>query len=57
MVVRAVNYDELHAPRNTIDQLLDTHPPPDDLDIDEARNVNEKHQYAIQAIIANQLSS
>jgi hypothetical protein len=57
MVVRAVNYDELHAPRNTIDQLIDTYPPPSDLDVDEARSVHDKHKYAIQAIIANQLGS
>ena len=47
MVVR-VKYDERRAPRNTIDQLLDANPMADDLDIEESRIINEKHQYAIQ---------
>jgi len=56
-MVVSVKYDELHAPRNTIDQLLTAFPPPDDLNVEEGRILSEKHYYAIQAVIANALGS
>ena len=52
-MVVSVKYDELHAPRNTIDQLLTAFPPPDDLNVEEGRILSEKHYYAIQAVIAS----